>query len=182
MSGTASKPEPPPDRRFVQVYTGDGKGKTTAALGLVLRAAGAGWRVLVLQFLKRGDFSEIKALRRLPGVEVRQFGTGRFVRGRPSEADLRAARDGLRLAESALASGAYDLVVLDEANVAAHFGMLEAADLAALLDRRPPGVEVVLTGRWAPPEVLERADLVTEMRSVRHYYDRGIPAREGIER
>ncbi len=168
---------------YIHVYTGDGKGKTTAALGLTLRAAGAGLRVYFAQFIKQGDYSEIRALAELGArVCVAQFGRGRFVRGAPEPADVAAAADGLRAVAAALASGRYDLVVLDEINVAVALGLVAEADLLDLLDARPPGVELVLTGRRASAAVLERAHLVTEMRAVKHYFEQGVGARIGIEK
>ena len=167
---------------FVQVYTGDGKGKTTAALGLALRAAGAGLRVYFGQFIKNADYSEIKALARFADcITVRQFGRGCFLLTEPAPEDRAAARRGLDNVRQALVSGDYDLVIADEANVAVALGLIEANDLVSLIDRRPEQVELVLTGRGAPDAVLARADLVTEMRCVRHYYDRGVLARQGIE-
>jgi cob(I)alamin adenosyltransferase len=167
---------------FVQVYTGDGKGKTTAALGLALRAAGAGLRVYFGQFIKNADYSEIKALARFADcITVRQFGRGCFLLTEPAPEDRAAARRALEGLSEALTSGDYDLVIADEANVAVALGLIEANDLVSLIDRRPEQVELVLTGRGAPDAVLARADLVTEMRCVRHYYDRGVLARQGIE-
>ena len=167
---------------FVQVYTGDGKGKTTAALGLALRAAGAGLRVYFGQFIKNADYSEIKALARCADcITVRQFGRGCFLLTEPAPEDRAAARRALEGLSEALTSGDYDLVIADEANVAVALGLIEANDLVSLIDRRPEQVELVLTGRGAPDAVLARADLVTEMRCVRHYYDRGVLARQGIE-
>ena len=167
---------------FVQVYTGDGKGKTTAALGLALRAAGAGLRVYFGQFIKNADYSEIKALARFADcITVRQFGRGCFLLTEPAPEDRAAARRALEGLSEALTSGDYDLVIADEANVAVALGLIEANDLVGLIDLRPEQVELVLTGRGAPDAVLARADLVTEMRCVRHYYDRGVLARQGIE-
>ncbi len=167
---------------FVHVYTGDGKGKTTAALGLALRAAGGGLNVYIGQFIKNAEYSEIKVLQRLADcITLEQFGRGCFILTEPSQADIDAARQGLATLHRVLASGAYDLVIADEANVAVALQLLSEDDLLALIDRRPPQVELVLTGRGAPPRVLERADLVTEMRLVKHYYDRGVLARKGIE-
>ena len=167
---------------FVQVYTGDGKGKTTAALGLALRAAGAGLRVYFGQFIKNADYSEIKALARFADcITVRQLGRGCFLLTEPAPEDRAAAHRALEGLSEALTSGDYDLVIADEANVAVTLGLIEANDLVSLIDRRPEQVELVLTGRGASDAVLARADLVTEMRCVRHYYDRGVLARQGIE-
>ena len=167
---------------FVQVYTGDGKGKTTAALGLALRAAGAGLKVYIGQFIKNAEYSEITALQRLAdSITIEQFGRGCFILTEPCQADIDAARQGLTTLGRILSSGAYHLVIADEANVAVALGLIGEEDLLALIDRRPPQVELVFTGRGAPPRVLARADLVTEMRLVKHYYDQGVLARKGIE-
>jgi cob(I)alamin adenosyltransferase len=167
---------------FVQVYTGDGKGKTTAALGLAIRAAGAGLKVYIGQFIKNADYSELTMLQRLAeNITLEQFGRGCCLVTEPCQADIDGARRALAEIGRVLASGAYDLVIADEANVAVALQLISEKDLLALIDCRPPQVELVLTGRGAPPLVVERADLVTEMRSVKHYYDQGILARKGIE-
>lgn len=168
---------------FVHVYTGNGKGKTTAALGLVLRACGAGLKVFVAQFLKSKDYSELVALQRFSDlVTVKQYGTGKFVRGNPSEEDRRMAGVGLREVKEALLSEEYQLVVLDEANVATGYKTLKAEDIVDLIRSKPEGVELVITGRCADPAVIENADLVTEMKEIKHYYRGGIGARKGIEK
>ncbi len=170
-------------RGYVQVYTGDGKGKTTAALGLSLRALGAGFRVAFVQFLKKGEYSEIRALRRFePQVEIYQFHAGGFVKGRPDEAVRRAVAEGWQKARALILNGRYQLVVLDEINLVLSMGLLPLEEVLAVLRDRPSPVEVVLTGRGAPEALLEVADLVTEMRKLKHYYDRGVPARIGIEK
>lgn len=167
----------------VHVYTGDGKGKTTAALGLLLRAVGAGLSVRVFQFMKRGAYSEIEALAsRFPEVAVTQLGSGSFIDPRHiSEEDRQLARQGFWLAREAVESGEYDLVILDEANCALDMGLLSEDSVLALLAARPERTEIVLTGRAAPPRIIEAADLCTEMRMVKHYYEKGVPARKGIE-
>jgi cob(I)alamin adenosyltransferase len=168
---------------YVQVYTGDGKGKTTAALGLALRAAGAGLKVFIGQFIKSAPYSEIKALERFSDlITIKQFGRGCFIRGNPCQADIDMARQALEAIGAALRSGEYDVVIADEANVAFGCELISEQDLVALIDSRPPHVELVLTGRNAPPAVIERADLVTEMKPVKHYYEKGILARDGIEK
>ncbi len=167
---------------YVQIYTGDGKGKTTAALGLVLRAAGAGLRVFVGQFIKGREYSEIRALREhLPAVTVEQFGLGRFIRQAPAPEDIAAARQGLARLREALTGGGYDVVVADEACTAVQAGLFGEDDLLALLDVRPATVELVLTGRAAGARLQARADLVTEMRCVKHYFAAGVAGRPGIE-
>jgi cob(I)alamin adenosyltransferase len=168
---------------YIHVYTGDGKGKTTAALGLALRAAGAGLHVFIAQFMKRGDYSEIKALERFGDcVTVEQYGLGRFIRGNPDPEDIGAARKGIERVRAIFAAGRHQLVILDEANVAAACGLFSPVDLLDLLNAKPDGVEVVLTGRNAAPEITARADLVTEMKMVKHYYQQGVSARTGIEK
>jgi cob(I)alamin adenosyltransferase len=167
---------------YIQVYTGNGKGKTTAALGLALRGAGAGLRVFVGQFLKQGDYSEIKALSRFDTVTVEQFGMGRFVRGRPSNEEKAAARTGYARLCDILTAGAHDLVIVDEGNVAVTCGLISETELLALMDKKPDTVELVITGRGALPAVMDHADLVTEMKEIKHYYHRGVTARKGIEK
>jgi len=168
---------------YLQVYTGNGKGKTTAALGLSLRAAGAGMKIYIAQFLKQGDYSEIKALERFSDViVVEQFGLGQFVKGHPTQAEIDAAQDGLDKARQQLLSGDYDMVILEEANVAVAVGLFPVKDLMDIIQQRPDHVELVITGRNAALEVMEKADLVTEMKAIKHYYDQGVQARIGIEK
>ena len=174
----------PRERRegFVQVYTGDGKGKTTAALGLALRALGHDLRVAVLQFMKADPtWGEIVTLRRL-GVEVQQCGLDHWViKGEATKEDLAAAADGFARGRALVLSGAYDVVVLDELVTALFFELVPLDDVLALLRDKPEHVELVLTGRRAPDGLLAVADLVTEMVPRKHYYDAGVEAREGIE-
>jgi cob(I)alamin adenosyltransferase len=166
---------------LVQVYTGDGKGKTTAALGLALRAAGWGVRTYIAQFLKGQDYGELHSLARLaPLITIEQFGKPEFIRQASAE-DIVLAQLGFARARAALLSGEYQIVILDEICVALHFGLLKLAQLLELIDQRPPSVELVLTGRRAPQELIDRADLVTEMREIKHPFQRGVPARKGIE-
>jgi cob(I)alamin adenosyltransferase len=167
---------------YVQVYTGDGKGKTTAAMGLALRAAGAGLKVYIAQFVKSEKYSEIVAFERFSDlITCRQYGSGCWLQGEPSDEDIKLARSGLEAVRRILAAGGHDVVVLDEANIASHFGLLSAEDLTALIDIKPPGVELIFTGRKADLQLIERADLVSEIREVKHYYQKGILARKGIE-
>lgn len=169
-------------RGYVQVYTGDGKGKTTAALGLALRAAGAGCKVFIAQFAKGMPYSELAALERFEDlITMRQFGRRRFIHGKPEPADVDAARKGLEESRKAVISGEYDVVILDEANIAVHFQLFSEKDLLALIDAKPEHVELVITGRKAPKSLIERADLVTEMKEVKHYHTKGVKARGGIE-
>lgn len=170
-------------RGYIQVYTGDGKGKTTAALGLSLRAAGAGLSVYFAQFIKQGEYSEITALKSFSDrVTVEQFGRGRFITGTPAPEDVAAARAGLEKVRAAMASGNYDVIVLDEANGAVQVGLFPVSALVEIMDAKPEGMELVITGRGAHEEVVARADLVTEMKEVKHYYEKGVAARTGIEK
>ncbi|NLV73570.1 MAG: cob(I)yrinic acid a,c-diamide adenosyltransferase [Chloroflexi bacterium] len=169
-------------RGLVQLYTGNGKGKTTAALGLVLRAAGWGLRSYIAQFLKGQDYGELHSVARLaPLIVLEQFGTPNCVRT-PSAQDRALAHSGLVRAQQALTGGKFTIVILDEICAALSLGLVALDEVTALIDNRPPDVELVLTGRNAPPELVERADLVTEMTEIRHPYSRGIGARVGIER
>lgn len=168
---------------YVQVYTGDGKGKTTAALGLALRASGHGMRTYIGQFMKGQRYGELDALRDHACITIEQYGDPRCIRREEVTPEhVAQAQRGLDQARAAMLSGAYDIIVLDEVNVAIWFGLLEVEDVLAFLDQRPALVEVVLTGRRAPQELIDRANLVTEMREVKHYYTQGVAAREGIER
>jgi cob(I)alamin adenosyltransferase len=170
-------------RGYVQVYTGKGKGKTTAALGLAIRAAGAGLRVFIAQFAKGGEYSEIKALQRFQeNITVKQYGRGVFINGKPAEEDVLAAREGLTEARERMVSGEYDVVILDEANIATLLNLIAVGDLLDFIRIKPYDVELVITGRSADPLVMEQADLVTEMAEVKHYYQSGVQAREGIEK
>ncbi len=168
---------------FVQVYTGDGKGKTTAALGLILRALGAGFKVALVQFLKKGVYSEIKALERFrPQIEIYQFHQGGFIKGEPRPEVKEVLQRGWLKAQELILNRAFQLVVLDEINLVLHLDLIPLKEVLETLAQRPSHVEVVLTGRNAPEALLEAADLVTEMRKVKHYYDRGVKARVGIEK
>jgi len=168
---------------YVQVYTGDGKGKSTAALGLALRASGYGMRTYIGQFMKGQHYGELDALRDHPCITIEQYGDPRCIRREEVTPEhVAQAHRGLERARAALISGRYDIVVLDEVNVTIWFGLLDVEEVLALLDQRPEQVEVILTGRRAPQELIERADLVTEMREVKHYYQQGVMARKGIER
>jgi cob(I)alamin adenosyltransferase len=168
---------------LVQVYTGDGKGKTTAALGLALRAAGNGMRTYIGQFLKGQQYGELESAKRLaPYVTLEQYGLDEWVHVESVTSEQRrAAQEGLDRIHQVLTSGEYDIVVADEIIIALYFRLLTEQDVIQLIDAKPPQVELVLTGRRAPDAIVERADLVTEMREVRHPYRQGIPARTGIE-
>ena len=172
---------------LVIVHTGDGKGKTTAALGLALRAWGSGLRVLILQFIKGGQrYGELDAIKALKNVrdtiEVRQCGLGFTRRDESRKAEhIAAAKEAVREAEREIVSGAWDLIILDEINYAVKFGLLETEDVLHLVNEKPQDLHLVLTGRDAQPEIIDAADLVTEMKLVKHPFERGIKAQKGIE-
>jgi cob(I)alamin adenosyltransferase len=168
---------------FVQIYTGNGKGKTTAAIGLAIRAAGADLKVFIAQFLKRGDYGEIKTLAKFSDlIRVEQYGLGRFIKGEPPQDEIDAAQTGLGRIEQALLSGKYDLIIIEEGNVATACGLFDIQRLLDLIAAKPDGMELVITGRGAAPAVMKVADLVTEMVEIKHYYQKGVAARKGIEK
>ena len=168
---------------YIQVYTGNGKGKTTAALGLALRAAGAGLKVFFAQFMKGIKSSEVNALEKVSDqITIKQYGSDCFVNKTPKEGDIIAARKGLTEARDAMLSGRYQVVVLDEANVAIEYNLISTEDLLGLMRIKPDDVELIITGRDADPKIIEAADLVTEMKEVKHYYPTGVSARRGIEK
>ena len=170
------------EKGYIQVYTGNGKGKTTAALGLALRAAGAGLQVYIAQFLKQGCYSELDALKRFSDViTIEQFGTGRYIRGEPEQADVEAAKRCMAAIKGAVTSGKYDVVIMDEAGVAEHFKLIKARDVLEVIEMKPDTVELVITGRGVSEAVMARADLITEMKPIKHYYEDGVLARPGIE-
>jgi cob(I)alamin adenosyltransferase len=168
---------------LVQVYTGNGKGKTSAAFGVALRAVGRGLKVYVIQFIKGGfDYGETYVVDKLPNLQLKAFGRGKFVTARPPEKeDIRLAEEALVLATNIIESGEYDIVILDEVNVALSLKLLDLEKVLKLVRSKPPHIELVLTGRNAPQEIVEIADLVTEMKEVKHPYNKGFGARKGIE-
>ena len=168
---------------YVQVYTGDGKGKTTAALGLALRAAGAGLKVYVAQFVKGMKYSELNILDKLSdSILLKQYGRSFFINRNPDEKDIRAAREGLEEVREIMCSGKYQVIILDEATIATHYNLFSVDELIDFIRAKPEDVELVITGRMADPRVIEAADLVTEMKEVKHYYQNGVKARDGIEK
>jgi cob(I)alamin adenosyltransferase len=170
---------------YIQIYTGNGKGKTTAALGQALRAAGHGLKTFIGQFLKGSEYGELSAVKNLsPLITIEQFGRKGFVHvtKEPEAIDIKKAREGLDKCLEAMLSQKYTVIVLDEINVAIYFNLIMEKDVHALLDKKPEETEVILTGRYAPDSLIERADLVTEMKEIKHYFSSKVQAREGIER
>jgi cob(I)alamin adenosyltransferase len=170
---------------YIQVYSGNGKGKTSAALGLALRAAGHGLETFFGQFLKGQDYGELSSIQKLSGlITIEQFGRRGFIHvtKNPDKEDIERAQKGLRKCSRMMKSGKYHVIVLDEINVAVHFNLLTEKDIHDFLDEKPEGTEVILTGRYAPQSFIERADLVTEMKEIKHYYKKGVKARPGIEK
>ncbi|MDW7643464.1 MAG: cob(I)yrinic acid a,c-diamide adenosyltransferase [Desulfuromonadales bacterium] len=174
----------PLKKGLIQIYTGNGKGKTTASLGLAFRAAGHGFKVRILQFMKGSTvYGELESAKRLsPEITIEQVGRDTFVsKSNPDPVDVAMAQAGFEKARDILLSGDYDLVILDELNCAVDFGLIPVDEVKELIRRKPAHTELVMTGRGAHPDIIALADLVTEMREVKHYYNSGQPAREGIE-
>ena len=173
----------PLSQGLVQIFTGDGKGKTSAALGTILRALGHGLRVYIVYFMK-GDYpyGERNVLSKLPNVNMASFGFKTFTdpaNVKPEE--IEQAKQALAAAREAMLSGSYDMVVLDEVNVAVDWKLIELEEAIKLISDKPPNVELILTGRYADAKLIELADLVTEMKNIKHPYDKGVKARKGIE-
>jgi len=167
---------------YIHVYTGNGKGKTTAAFGLALRAEGAGLKVFIGQFVKGKTYNENIAIARyLKNITVKQYGLGCFIVNTPTEDDIKAAGEGLDEMRKIIQNGKHDLVIMDEVNIALYYKLFDISKLIEIMKGRPDHVELVLTGRYAPQELIDKADLVTEMKEIKHYYRKGIEARNGIE-
>lgn len=169
------------DKGYIHVYTGNGKGKTTAAFGLALRAVCAGKKVYIGQFVKGMKYSEVKIEEFLPNIEIHQFGDTCFIDRQPNEEDISLAREGLNKCKEVLRSGKFEVVILDEINIALYFKLFSVEEVIKILKEKGNNVEVVLTGRFAPKEIIEIADLVTEMNEIKHYYTQGVISREGID-
>ena len=172
------------EKGYIHIYTGNGKGKTTAALGQALRSAGSGLTTFIVMFMKDFLYGEIKSIKSLSNcIRLEQYGNDAFVfrKKQPDDKDIAAAQQALKQARKAMLSAKYDIVIMDEVCVAIHFGLLKTNELISFLAEKPDPVEVILTGRYCPPELIEKADLATEMQEVKHYYQKGVAARKGIE-
>jgi len=168
---------------YVHVYTGNGKGKTTAALGLAVRAAGAGMTVFIAQFVKGMKYSEIEPLRKLSEfITLKQYGRDCFIHKKPQEEDIQAARTGLEEVKQIVRDCKCDMLILDEATIAIYFNLFNQNELLDIIDARPQNMEIIITGRYADQELIDKADLVTEMREIKHYFQKGVQARAGIEK
>jgi len=167
---------------FIHVYTGNGKGKTTAAIGLGIRATGEGLKVVMIQFMKGRKYSELDALQHIKNFTVVQFGRDEFVsKEKPEQVDIDLARKGFAYAKEIIKKGSYDLVILDEINVALDFNLISLKDAIELLENKPKTLELVLTGRYASPEIIKHADMVSEILEIKHPYQKGVQSRKGID-
>jgi cob(I)alamin adenosyltransferase len=169
---------------YIQVYTGNGKGKTTAAIGQAVRAAGFGLKSYIVQFMKEYPYNELKGLSLLKEwITIEQFCGDDFVYRKelPDKTEIDKAQRGLAKAKTKMLSGQFDIIILDEVCVSIYFGLFSDEEILTFIKQKPENVEIILTGRYCPEKIIERADLVTEMKEIKHYYQDGIPARKGIE-
>ena len=166
---------------MIQVYTGNGKGKTTAALGLAIRAAGSGLQVYIGQFVKGKKYGELKALKKIKNIKVEQLGSTCFIKKAPTKKDIALAKNGLEKIRKIISQRIYHMVILDEINIALRLELLALEDVISLIRKTPKKIELVLTGRYAHPEILKIADLVSEIKERKHYFKKGVKARKGIE-
>jgi len=170
------------EKGYIHVYTGPGKGKTTSALGLGLRAAGAGYKVYMIQFMKGRKYSEIESLKHLPNFTIVQYGRDEFVsKEKPEQIDIDLAKDGFEHAKKIVNDGKYDMLILDEINVAVDYNLIPVEKVLKFIREKPEKIELILTGRYAHPEIIKIADLVTEMLEIKHPYQYGVTARKGID-
>lgn len=172
------------EKGYFQIYTGNGNGKTTAALGLALRGVGAGLRIYIGQFVKSMEYHEISILKnRFPEITIELYGIDGCIAGRDAnKRDVRSAVSGMKRAKEILNSREYDIVILDEITICTYFNLLTKEEILSIVDSKPENTELVMTGRYAPKYLIDRADLVSEMKEIKHYYSLGVPARDGIER
>ena len=165
----------------IHIYTGNGKGKTTAAIGLAVRAAGAGKRVFIGQFVKRMHYNELNALKLIPNITIRQYGLDCFIKNQPTDKDIAAALKGLEEIKTITTSKEYDVVILDELCIALYYKLFDEEEIIKLIRSKPESIEMIITGRYASERLISEADLVTEMKEIKHYYNNGQSARKGIE-
>jgi len=170
------------EKGLIHTYTGSGKGKTTAALGLGIRAAGAGFKVYMIQFMKGRRYSELDSIENIQNFSIVQYGRDEFVsKENPKQIDIDLAQKGFLHAQEIIKKGKFDMVILDEINVAVDFNLIDLKDLLNLINNKPEKLELVLTGRYSHPEVIKIADIVTEMLEIKHPYQKGIMARKGVD-
>lgn len=169
------------NKGYIHLYTGNGKGKTTAALGLAIRAAGAGKQIFIGQFVKGMHYAELNALMRFPEINIKQYGLDCFIVNKPNEKDIEAARNGLNEVTKIISSNSYDVVILDEVCIAIYYHLFEIDEIINLIIQKPEPMELILTGRYAPKKLYDHVDLITEMNEIKHYFQRGVQARKGIE-
>ena len=169
------------EKGYVHVYTGNGKGKTTASMGLALRAVCAGKKVIMIQFIKGMEYSELSATDFLPNFKIEQYGRDCFIAREPEQADFECALIGLQRLRDVVSSGEYDIVIADEINIALFYELIPLSEVIDLISNKPDNIELVLTGRYAKQEIIDIADLVTEMLEIKHYYYKGVAVRKGIE-
>ena len=166
---------------YIHLYTGNGKGKTTTAIGLAVRAAGAGKKTFIAQFVKGMHYSELESLKRFPEIEIHQFGLDCFIVNEPTQKDIDAARHGLNTVSAIISNKQYDVIILDEVCIALYYKLFSMEEFLDVLKLKPDETEIVMTGRYATQQLMDVADLVTEMKEVKHYYSCGVEARKGIE-
>lgn len=170
------------NKGLIHIYTGSGKGKTTAALGLGLRAVGAGFKIHMIQFMKGRRYCEINSLEKLSGFSVSQHGRDEFVnRENPEQIDIDLAQEGFQFAKKIINDNIYDIIILDEINVAVDFKLIDLDEVLKLMDTKPEPLELIMTGRYAHPSMIQKGDLVTEMLEIKHPYQKGIKSRKGID-
>ncbi len=170
------------NKGYTQIYTGNGKGKTTAALGLALRASAYNRKIFIGQFVKGMKYGELDSIRRLSdNITLKQFGRDCFILNKPEPEDFEIARNGWDIVSGIIKENSVDILILDEIGIAIHYGLISSEEVAELIKNKPDEMELILTGRKVPEELFELADLVTEMREIKHYYTKDVPAREGIE-
>ena len=169
---------------YIQIYTGNGKGKTTAALGVALRAAGAGLKTFIMQFMKEFPYSELESLKRLTDfIDIEQKGKDDFVYKNelPGKDEIKKAFNALTETKNKMLKKEYDIIILDEILAALYFKLIKPEDVLSFINEKPEQVELILTGRYAPKEIIDKADLVTEMNEIKHYYQQGVLSRKGID-